>query len=292
MSIKIYNGYQIKNDNMTVFELKELLDNISIEMKKTFKDLYIKEVSKLVSTCLDFRNAFDNSEDIIKEFFEFEYNYTISQKSKLGLCIYRLIEAHSHSNLTSNNKFDFNCELELFPFKNKILFLLHTEKNEYKDIFGYIDEEFIEHNSKLFPNISPYIYYNNSDAPSNLENEWPHREYYWEKAIHNTKSLSYQLVKTELLDINYNVLNENIKNCYDERISNLSYIATYNEFKNKIISIDVDRNNKIDFIKIEKAIRNIEKSNEFKEKLELKKQEFYKKIPKSYDIKNIDDIKI
>ena len=154
-----------------------------------------------------------------------KYKYIPSELAdSLYFYIEELIKQHSTSLSIFENAFDFKCNLELLPIKDKTLFMLYTQKKEYQSIFGYVDKDDIEHSSEKYPQISPYMYYNNSDRPNTLtKEEWDNRRENWNKALRkNNNGFKYDLVKVPYI-YKTNILTEKIEAMYEKRLQRLAF---------------------------------------------------------------------
>lgn len=286
MSMKIYNGYQI-NEKLSAYSLMHLMVKISKDCKEICQQLYHHEIAKFASLCLD--TKFILGADKMNDEVYSIYKYRPSKSTHdLFFYIQELVEQHSNSKSILQDSFDFKCQVKLIPIKEKTLFLLYTEKQEYKDLFGYIDSDGIEHSSKTYPNISPYIYYNNTDKPMNIsENEWNIRRKEWDKALKNNENgFIYTLTATPFF-YNVEVVIDEIETMYEERIDRLAYNKAREIFykENKHL---IDKN---DFNKYLTAFIDYSKSNTYKHDLELLREEIKKKLPKRYmkeDLKGLN----
>lgn len=222
MSTKIFNGYKI-DKKMSAYSLMNLMVKLSKDCQEICNDLYHEEVAKFISLCLDTKLVFDEDEMNCAVYSKYKYSPSEFADS-LYFYIEELVEQHSNSNERFQDAFDFKCSLKLLPIKNKTLFLLYTQKKEYEKLFGYTDDKDIEYSSEKYPQITPYMYYNNSDAPQHLSNdEWDNRREEWNKALRKDENgLKYDLVKTPYM-YNTNILIEKIELMYEERLNKLAF---------------------------------------------------------------------
>lgn len=220
MSTKIFNGYKIEG-NLSANGLMNLMIKLNKDCQNICNDLFHEEVAKFVSLCLDTKLIF--GEDDMNNEVYLKYSYIPSKRAtSLFLYITELVKQHGDSNEKNQNCFDFKCKVKLLPIKDKTLFLLYAEKNEYLDLFGYTDKEDIEYNSKKYPKISPYMYYNNSDKPKHISNEeWDIRREEWNEALRNNENgFIYNLTTTPCI-FNIDTVIEKIEDMYEKRVNKL-----------------------------------------------------------------------
>lgn len=288
MSIKIYNGYAI-NVNMSAYSLMNLMKKLSKDCQEVCNDLYHNEVAEFICTCLDYELVY-GKEYMIKK-IKGKYKYTPSKDCFHSLDNYidELIEQHSESSYINQSAFDFNCKIKLFPIKNKTLFLLITNKKEYKSIFCSVDENEIEHPSKKYPQIMLYYYYNNSDKPEHISTEdWDLRCEEWKKALRDDeKGLMFNLIENPYT-LNMNLLIEKIESSYEKRIRNLAFSKIDQKFSNENKHL-IENNNCGDFIDV---FCDYSKSEKFSSDMETLKKDLLNIIPKKYSIDEIENINL
>lgn len=287
MSTKIFNGYKIEKE-MSVFELTELLNNMSKDFQEICKDLYHKEVARLASKYLDYKIVF--GEDEANEYIKSEYDYTPkTNNDNLFLCVHNLVNRDCNSKERIHSDFDFKCEFKLLPIKNKTLFLLYTTKKEYKELLDNCDENGLEIPSIRYPLISSYIYYNNTDKPGIIsEKNWDIRREDWDNALkNNEKGLIYSLTEAPYA-YNTDILSEKIKNMYDKRINCLAKHKLEKDFfkENKHLT------SKDDILAYFKVYSKYVKTDKYKIELDNLIKEFKLKVAKTYNKEDFKDIKL
>lgn len=292
MSTKIYNGYQI-NKNMSAFSLMNLMTKLSKDCQEICNDLYHTEIAKFISLCLDTKLIFGEEEMNYNVYFK--YDYTPSEfADSLYFYIKELIEQHSTSNERFQSTFDFKCSVKLMPIKNKTLFLLYTEKEEYQKIFGYIEttDDYldIEHPSEKYPQISPYPYYNNTDKPDNISDEdWDIRRDEWNKALRQDENgFKFDLIKIPYM-YNTDILSEKINEMYEERIEQLAVNKVKDIFMKNNKHLIKNNNSRLDYIN---AFSKYSKTQAYKSELELAKEEIINILPKTYSKEDFKNIKL
>lgn len=285
MSLEIYNGYKIDAD-MSAYSLNNLMTKISKDCQKICDDLYHIEVAKFVSLCLDTKMIY--GEEKMNDVVYSNYKYKPSKfANNLFSYIQELVEQHSKSNSILQDNFDFKCQVKLIPLKEKILCLLYTEKQEYKDLFGYVDIYDIEHCSKKYPNISPYIFYNHTDKPKNIsEKDWDIRKQEWNHAL-KQNGFIYNLTKSPFR-YNVDILIKKIEAIYEYRIENLASNKVKDLFNedNKYL---IKENDFYDYLI---AFTKYTKSDKYNKDLELTKEEIKKIIPIKYSYTDFNEIKL
>lgn len=287
MSTKIFNGYKIDKD-MSANELMNLIIELNKNCQDICNDIYNKEVAKFVSLCLDTKLIF--GEDEMNDEVYFKYSYSPTTKSNhLFIHIRELVKQHSNSNERNQSSFDFKCRVKLLPTEDKTLFLLYTQKEEYLKLFGYTDKEGVEYSSEIYPNISPYMYYNNTDKPKHIScDEWDIRRDDWDDALRNNeKGFIYDLTTTPSV-FNIELVNKHLANMYEERIDRL--------VSDKLNSIFNDRYDRFmcddDVSKYIKEFKLYQESDEYKEKFKEIKADIEKILPKTYSKEEFNQIKL
>lgn len=287
MSTKIFNGYKI-DSNMSAYSLINLMNKLNKDCQDICNDLYHTEVAKFVSLCLDTKLIF--GEDEMNNETSFKYKYKPSKwATDLSDYIDELVEQHESSNERNQNHFDFKCKVKLLPIKDKTLFLLYAEKNEYLDLFGYTDKEDIEYNSKKYPKISPYMYYNNSDKPKHISNEeWDIRREEWDEALRNNENgFIYNLTTTPSI-LNIDIVIKKIEDMHEKRVDRLVNSKINDLFNEKYKSLITEGG-------ISKYLKELElyrKSDTYKNEFNSIKKEIIKIVPKTYSKEDLKNIKL
>ena len=288
MSISISNGYIIEKE-MNVYDLIDLVTEISVDITRIKEDIFYKNLASLYSIFLDYCVIY-NREVAIKKLCS-KYDYSIKNKEfNLNDFIKEIIIRDSKSNLINHSDFDLKCVMKILPVNDgKFLFLLISEyQNEYGKIFGFIDNNENEICSDKYKYIKPYIYYNNTDKPANLsEEEWEIRRKLWNKFLNSGYSSNYDLghisnIETNfrLEHINKNKLLDIINNNRDKRIENLTKSYMNRLFESKVMP-DMSIS---DYLEEYEAYIN---SNKYKENFNKYKKEFDKKLKRKYTSKDI-----
>ena len=167
MSIKVYNGYILRNKNLNeAFCLINSIQKKAIEISKT-------NMKNVFSKMLESQTSGDKSEGIIAIF-------NLFQELKQRIIV----------NNQSIPSIDYTCQLVLIPYKNDIMILKYTEQRDlYEGLFKDIG-------------IESFYYWNNTDKPEEIsEAHWSKREIIWKEtgifevgAIPSQKGLTYELV--------------------------------------------------------------------------------------------------
>lgn len=287
MSTKIYNGYQI-NKKMSAHSLFNLLNKMNKDFQEVCDNLYYREIAKFTSLCLDSKLAL--GEDRVSDIILTKYKYKPDKYSdSLFFYIDDLIKRDSNSDSIFESDFDFKCEIKLLPIRDKTLFILYTQHSEYKKILGGYDEEGVEKCSEKYPQISPYPFYNNCDAPEHLsDEEWKSREAEWNRALRNKeKGLIYSLVDMPYSYDN-NILIKTMSDMYGYRIQRIAKIKLNEDFDRENHELS-SSGSLSDYIS---AQGEYLKSEKYKNDLECTINEFKKIIPKVYSIEDLRSLEI
>lgn len=174
MSTKIYNGYRFDKD-YSLRELDTLLMNLKKEVQEKADEEYVLSVLNELIYVFDCKQIF--GEDIAKkrmlEYRKDEPN-TLNFLTALYDIVFYVDEKIRQSKISSRRdfKWDYNCEIHIMPTKEKLLFTLYTEKDEFKEII------------ESRPFIKEYIYQNQTDKPDEIsDEEWDERARDWDEAI-------------------------------------------------------------------------------------------------------------
>lgn len=283
MSMIVYNGYVI-NKSLTTYDLCNLMNDINKESQLVFEKLFYNEVSKFASYCLDWSSYYgkDKMIELVKNKYGYEASNTVY--NDLEMCIEDLIELHENSNERIKSDFDFRCKFKIHPLKDKLLLRLFTEKEEYKSIFGFIDDNDLEHASKKFPIIEPYVYYNNTDCPKHIScKNWELRKDEWNEAL-SKNGLEYDLIKIPYT-LNYNNIVNCIEQSYESRLRRIAFGIVDRNFSKKM---DVKNNISELISKFDKY----RKSGKFEEDISKEVDRLRYIIPTTYSLKDVKDISL
>lgn len=273
MSIMINNGYIIEKKNLTVIDLYELLNSYKNEVDKIYQELLVTEIAKLSSLFLDNFNLYGN--EIASKEVRSKYHFTPSTSSLEGY-IKELIIKDSDSHFMSDDKFDFSCNLYIYPHLQGTLFRVNAEKEEFKELFGLLKEE-EEMPSPINPYIKPFVWFNNTDKLSSVSDEdWLRREILWREFINSKNYICFNMTDIHLnIKIPYDKVIDKIKDLYEKRVNYLAFMlidkdfSSNNEWKSMGDMID-------SFLIYKDSI-------EHQEKLNLYKKNIKNKIPLTYN---------
>lgn len=176
MSVKLFNGYQIKN--MTLLELQEFTLVVREKLEDIFEGLYHQKLADLCCAILD--NQAIKTEEEFAKFIKHRCEGVVKKDAPYFIAQRIIREHHRRIKATEERdpSYDFGCEMVIIPIKGKILMLLYTEQSAY--------EKAIE----SLPEVTPYPYWNNTDPPEELtEAQWDERENDWNLAL-NTGCIS------------------------------------------------------------------------------------------------------
>lgn len=161
MSKIIYPGYKI-DEVFTSYEL-------SMFANEVIRPIIINSYKKLIK-----KTAIERMVRILDIYKNYEYlNKTIDKNIDMNKDLYSLSQDIFYEKKWFD-LFNIQCSVYIYPLKDKTLFLLTNEKEEYTLDFSTIDE------------IKEYSYWD-SDEPDDIsEEEWQQRKQDWDEALKNT----------------------------------------------------------------------------------------------------------
>lgn len=147
MSIKVYNGYILRNCDLNkAFSLLKSIQKDAIQIAKNKMEITFKEMLKA---------------------------QTSGDKNEGFLTILNLIEKMKSLSIKENKtvSIDYTCELVLIPHKKDILILVYEVYDSlYHELFEKI-------------NLEEFYYFNNADKPDNIsDSHWKKREKAWKES--------------------------------------------------------------------------------------------------------------
>jgi hypothetical protein len=176
MSTKIYNGYKI--DNMSLFTFNQFVLDFTLKAKEVRGKLAAKFIANLIVDMVDdvtyideesyIKRHIKSAKDGTTTLADCKYHRLISEAIHTGEDRYARIQ-RTHER---DPAVDFDIELVVIPFQDKILALLFCENREFTEIF----ESMLE--------VHYYGYWNNTDPDENCsDEEWEQRRMDWDLAL-------------------------------------------------------------------------------------------------------------
>lgn len=161
MSTKIYDAYVMK-DVPTLYELRKRVSRLRSVVQEEFFNLYTKKVAVLACSIID-----DLS--LNKSVYSEEYPNSIWSEA------HKQVEdrnRHIQKTKERNPSYDFHCELEIIPIKNKIMVMVFCEQPRIIEIIAR--QKYLKY----------YGYWNNTDPDERCsEKEWNQRKKDWNEAL-------------------------------------------------------------------------------------------------------------
>lgn len=281
MSTKIYNGYKI-NKRLSSVQLLSLMRELSLKMQEVAQDLYDKEVANLISLYLDKKLAF-NEEVATNELLTTYHLDNDKEIVGLNHLLLELKNKDTKSNCILDDIFDFKCQVKLLPIEEGVLFLLYTNKNEFKEMLGCYDENEIETPSPLYDYITPYMYYNNVDKPEHLtEEEWDCRKEEWDLALGDyEQGFLFDLTHTPYT-YSLNNVYKHMESNYERRINRLVEKKLADEFTNGLDTSIYDLSTFDGYITVKELLLKYKNTEEYKAKYNTYLEELKMIVPKTY----------
>lgn len=216
MSTKIYNAY-IFDKNYSFYEIRTMLDAVRNDVAKLVHEAKSRYITQEFVHMHDFLNYFglekaqtqyDNfavsadkskrrSDKIMENAWRMicaNHAYTKTLQVYLGEYFNEKAYEDSKSNFAIDFEFDYNCEVVLFPLKDKTLLMY----------FGNSDLRKVVDN---LPYLSDYHYQNQTDKPENVsEEEWNQRKKDWDEALSRDGIPTKHGLTVKLFDCEYDLV--------------------------------------------------------------------------------------
>lgn len=266
MSTKIYNGYRFDKD----YSLREL-DTLLMELKKEIQKVANKEYCKRILDELlyvyDCKCFF--GEEIAKKRMN-EYCKKEPEKLSWLNVLYDIgfyVDDKIKESKVSGKRslqYDFGCEIHIMPTKDKLLFTLYVEKEEFKEIIE----------SKPF--VLEYMYQNQTDKPDDIsDEEWEERAKDWDEAIIGGIPANHGFTVSFVNDFSFPVISSDvIREVFSE--------VRTKEKRARIIAYDLE-------YPCEKITMSVLCSDEYKKWLEERTKEVSEKL-EEIDAEKLIDI--
>lgn len=160
MSTKIYNGFRLTREDISLSEFHSMCNRLQKRMLKIAKLNYNRSILE-------------------EAIHEFDNNYTNDPENAPSIldCI-KVSSNHIREDLKGPyaSVYDYGCSVTIFPAKvhnqQYTVGILHTQVEEFRKMW-------FEQNT-----IAEFGYWNSADRPDEISaTEWAHRESVWKKAL-------------------------------------------------------------------------------------------------------------
>lgn len=179
MSTKIYNGYYI--ENCTVQELQDFVINFQIKIQGELKYICRNKIADICTTIIDLSYMEKSMVNFIKS-----VNHTYINTEPSHFPIYTALILVIERFKKKYPGYNFNCTVRFIPIKNKILCLLETKSDKFKEIW------------ETTSGVYEYKYWNHTDKPNKFsDKEWLERGVDWKQALGLTDRCSQKGFVTE-----------------------------------------------------------------------------------------------
>lgn len=159
MSTKIFNGYSMPLCSLQ--ELQKFSMDLRHKIQEEMLNLYYKKI--LENSTFEYDKITIASYPIQPS----KGNILWKVQSKIQSKFYEIERTQIR-----NPSFDFSFDLSFLPIEDKILIMIFTEQDSYKQIF------------LSFPQTTAYPYFDNCDQPPSIsDEEWKTREKEWNSAL-------------------------------------------------------------------------------------------------------------